>query len=76
MKIMWEEKDIIGGAVVGMQKITERWKIGYVYIDKVQRSTLNSMADGMVMSFQDKQNLVNYLNKNNYSPVCLFGDMR
>jgi hypothetical protein len=83
MKYNWELKDIVAGKIVckdpSYQKRdffqangnSAKWtyKIGFGYWEDGQRPTLNAMTDGMIHSFKNDQELVDYLNKCELIPM-------
>lgn len=72
MKYTWETTDIKAGIYVGDQSggLSYIYKIGYIVsAQSKNKYCLISMTDGLVMSFVDMMNLVNYLNGNAFMPI-------
>jgi len=64
----WELKDIHPGVLTVNNNKTEHWLIGYI-VGVSDKPTLVSLRDGMTQRFENRDALVEHLNKARMSPV-------
>lgn len=73
MKYIWEDKDIKEGMLLTVEdniNITTIYIVGYSYNKSKKIWHFVSLADGLTNTFDDKQMLIDFINKNEKHISC------